>query len=281
MSLTWENKIPSSLFSVFKVLAQTKCRPTIKPGYRHGFKEDEEEEAHPAGWVVVEELKHIEAPLGDFRETETLWTKCTPAAESLKKENSKNIPLYWPHLRDVWEAYDEGDEADDEDEDLLPLPQLHGILVHEGGDEALHRAELRQRTKQRQAAAAESVLISHHVVSGTIKSLQHKWGLFLYLKKYIKSSGFALISALTKVAGHQIKMWTAPDCPGPASSAWRRTGWPTVRTWAAGWRPAGKPRTPTLDLNDTQKSMTSKKMMENLSLSLSWFNIQIIQNMQS
>lgn len=56
---------------------------------------------------------------------------------------------YWPHLRDVGEANEEGDEADDEDEHLLPLPQLHGILVHEGGDEALHRAELQRGAKHR------------------------------------------------------------------------------------------------------------------------------------
>ena len=44
-----------------------------------------------------------------------------------------------------------------------------------------------------------------------------------------------------------------PDCPGPASWAWRRRGWPTETTWAAGWRPEGKLKTPDLDLNATQK----------------------------
>lgn len=51
------------------------------------------------------------------------------------------------HLRDVGEADNEGDEADDEDEDLFPLPQLHWILVHECRDEALDCAELRHRDK--------------------------------------------------------------------------------------------------------------------------------------
>lgn len=58
-----------------------------------------------------------------------------------------------PHLylRDVGEANDERDEADNEDEDLLPLPQLQGVLVHQSGDEAFHRAELRRRgTKRRE-----------------------------------------------------------------------------------------------------------------------------------
>lgn len=49
------------------------------------------------------------------------------------------LPRY---LCDVGEADDEGDEADDEDEDLLPLPQQQRILVHQSCDEAFHCAEL-------------------------------------------------------------------------------------------------------------------------------------------
>lgn len=46
------------------------------------------------------------------------------------------------HLCDVGEADDEGDEADDENEDLLPLPQHHGIFIHQSCDEAFDCAEL-------------------------------------------------------------------------------------------------------------------------------------------
>lgn len=53
------------------------------------------------------------------------------------------------YLRDVGEADDERDEADNEDEDLLPLPQQQGVLVHQSGDEAFHRAELRRRSTKR------------------------------------------------------------------------------------------------------------------------------------
>lgn len=47
------------------------------------------------------------------------------------------------HLRDVREADDEGDEADNEDEDLLPLSQNHGIFIRQSCDEALYCAELK------------------------------------------------------------------------------------------------------------------------------------------
>ena len=53
------------------------------------------------------------------------------------------------YLCDVREADDEGDETDDEDEDLLPLPQHHGIFIHQSGDEAFHCAELTQSSIKR------------------------------------------------------------------------------------------------------------------------------------
>lgn len=53
------------------------------------------------------------------------------------------------YLRDVREADDEGDEADNEDEDLLPLPQQQGIFIHQSGDEALHCAELMHDSTKR------------------------------------------------------------------------------------------------------------------------------------
>uniref|UniRef100_A0A3B4TE61 IQ motif and SEC7 domain-containing protein 3 n=1 Tax=Seriola dumerili TaxID=41447 RepID=A0A3B4TE61_SERDU len=46
------------------------------------------------------------------------------------------------HLCDVGEADDEGDEADDEDEDLFPLPQHQGVFIHQSCDEAFYCAEL-------------------------------------------------------------------------------------------------------------------------------------------
>lgn len=112
-------------------------------------------------------------PPGRFKETETLRKQTLSGGWSLKKKClcQPKTCSHCPHLCDVGEADDEGDEADDEDEDLLPLPQLHGILVHEGGDEALHRAELRHCTKQRWAAAAVSVLISHHAVGCVQKQI--------------------------------------------------------------------------------------------------------------
>lgn len=71
-----------------------------------------------------------------------------PIAGSLERKLKNKLCLY---LRDVGEADDERDEADNEDEDLLPPPQQHGVLVHQSGDEAFHRAELRRRgTKRRE-----------------------------------------------------------------------------------------------------------------------------------
>lgn len=46
------------------------------------------------------------------------------------------------YLCDVGETDDEGDETDNEDEDLLPLPQHQGIFIHQSCDEAFHCAEL-------------------------------------------------------------------------------------------------------------------------------------------
>lgn len=60
--------------------------------------------------------------------------------------NCVNSTIY---LCDVGEADDEGDETDNEDEDLLPLPQHHGIFIHQGGDEAFHCAELTQGSIKR------------------------------------------------------------------------------------------------------------------------------------
>lgn len=46
-------------------------RYTIKPGYGDCLKEDEEEDAHPTGWVVVKQLEHIQATLKDNMNQET------------------------------------------------------------------------------------------------------------------------------------------------------------------------------------------------------------------
>lgn len=37
--------------------------PTIEPGYGDAFKEDQEEQTHAAGRVVVEEFEHVDSPL--------------------------------------------------------------------------------------------------------------------------------------------------------------------------------------------------------------------------
>lgn len=41
--------------------------PTIKPGYRYSFEENEVEKAHPAGGVVIKQLEDIQASLESFR----------------------------------------------------------------------------------------------------------------------------------------------------------------------------------------------------------------------
>ena len=46
------------------------------------------------------------------------------------------------HLSDVGEANDKGDEANNEDEDLLPPPQHHGIFIHESCDESFNCTKL-------------------------------------------------------------------------------------------------------------------------------------------
>lgn len=63
----------------------------------------------------------------------------------------------------------------------------------------------------------------------------------------------ALLNTVQQHVKHVKSVLYVPDCPGPASWAWRRRGWPTETTWAAGWRPEDKLKTPDLDLNATQK----------------------------
>lgn len=38
---------------------------TIKPGYGDAFKEDQEEQGHSTGGVVVKQFEHIKATLGE------------------------------------------------------------------------------------------------------------------------------------------------------------------------------------------------------------------------
>lgn len=37
--------------------------PTVEPGYGDAFKEDQEEQGHPTGGVVVKQFEHIESTL--------------------------------------------------------------------------------------------------------------------------------------------------------------------------------------------------------------------------
>lgn len=45
------------------LISALKRSPTVKPGYRYGFKEDEVEEAHPTGRVVIEQLEDVQTSL--------------------------------------------------------------------------------------------------------------------------------------------------------------------------------------------------------------------------
>lgn len=47
------------IISFSTVKTQTKCIPTIKPGYWNGFKENKEEKTHSTGRVVVKHLEDI------------------------------------------------------------------------------------------------------------------------------------------------------------------------------------------------------------------------------
>lgn len=40
---------------------------TVEPGYGDAFKEDQEEQGHPAGRVVVKQFEHIKSTLGAER----------------------------------------------------------------------------------------------------------------------------------------------------------------------------------------------------------------------
>lgn len=84
-------ELPPATWPIANHVLNVLIKPfsSIKPGYGNSFEEDEEEETHPTGGVVIKQLEHVQATLCD-----------------------------------VGEADDEGDEADNEDEDLLPLPQL-------------------------------------------------------------------------------------------------------------------------------------------------------------
>lgn len=53
-----------------------------------------------------------------------------------------------------------------------------------------------------------------------------------------------------------------PDCPGPASWAWRKRGWPIEKTLAAGWRLEDKLKMPDLDLKVTDKTKVSKSLCD-------------------
>lgn len=49
-----------------------------------------------------------------------------------------------PYLRDVWKSDHIRHQTDDRDEDLSSAPENFGELVHQGGDEAFHGAELKE-----------------------------------------------------------------------------------------------------------------------------------------
>lgn len=47
----------------FEILHETLMIRTVTPGYRDAFKEDQEQQTHPTGRVVVEQFEHIESTL--------------------------------------------------------------------------------------------------------------------------------------------------------------------------------------------------------------------------
>ena len=61
-----------------------------------------------------------------------------PGAPS--SSSGRGVPC--THLGDVGQADEVGDEADSGDEQLPAVAEQPGVLVHQRGDEALHRAEL-------------------------------------------------------------------------------------------------------------------------------------------
>lgn len=57
--------------------------------------------------------------------------------------STRGVPgAYCPYLGDVREANQVGDDADGSNEELPAVAEEFGVLVHQGGDEALHSAEL-------------------------------------------------------------------------------------------------------------------------------------------
>lgn len=80
---------------------------TITPGYGDALKEDQEEQTHSTGGVVVKQLEDVD-----------------------------------PTLCDVRQADDVGDQADNSNEELSSASESPGKLIHQSSDEALHRAEL-------------------------------------------------------------------------------------------------------------------------------------------
>jgi len=55
--------LPDFLFLQFLNLLQYLMRHTVEPGYGDAFKEDQEQQTHPTGRVVVEQLEHVDSAL--------------------------------------------------------------------------------------------------------------------------------------------------------------------------------------------------------------------------
>lgn len=75
---------------------------------------------------------------------------------------------YCPYLRDVGEADQVGDDADDSNEELPAVAEEFGVLVHQGGDEALHSAEL--QGEQGSATAEAPTPTTHSLIGGRPES---------------------------------------------------------------------------------------------------------------
>lgn len=73
---------------------------------------------------------------------EVKWAKTEGLGAALGWAAQRCAGADRPYLSDVREANQVGDDADGSDEELPAVAEEFGVLVHQGGDEALHRAEL-------------------------------------------------------------------------------------------------------------------------------------------
>lgn len=108
---------------------------TVTPRYGDALKENQEQETHPTGRVVIEKFEHIDSTL-------VIMKKRNIRRDKIQKDSHwyRAALLY---LCDVWKSNHIGHQADNSNENLSSASKYFGEFIHKGSDEAFNSAELK------------------------------------------------------------------------------------------------------------------------------------------